>query len=87
MGFPLVYIAARYGSTYILENFLQSGCSINFEKLKSTPVHAAAYFGHEEALKLLIKYGVSINQKNAFDHLPLDEAGTPMIKEILNKAN
>lgn len=71
-NYPLVYHAVRSGHYDIVELFLKSGCSINFSKERSTPMHCAAYYGHYSLIPLLLKYGVSINIKNEHNQLPLD---------------
>lgn len=46
-------------------------CSLNFEDQKSTPLHAAAYYGHSKIVILLLNYGISAKIKNYVDKLPI----------------
>lgn len=43
-------------------------------KWLKTPLHFAAYSGHEEVTKLLIKWGADLNAKDDLGISPLEEA-------------
>jgi len=49
-------------------------------------LHVAAFYGHEETIKILVAFGASNKIKNNYDHTPSDEAKTEKIKEILKTA-
>jgi ankyrin repeat protein len=51
------------------------------QKTGSTPLHGAAYYGQTNVVKLLLSYGAKTNIKNNFGHLPIEEA---MTEEIVN---
>ena len=81
----LLYISARNGHTNICELLLNLGIyDINdIEYTGSTPLHAAAYYGQKNVVKLLLDYGAKTNIKNNFGNLPKDEAMTQEIKQLL----
>ena len=85
-NYPLVYHAVRSGNYDVVEFFLMNGCSLDFSKERSTPMHCAAYYGHYTLIPLLLKYGVPIKIKNFSDNYPLDEAATPEIERLLKNA-
>ena len=49
-------------------------------------MHGAAYYGQINAVKLLLNYGAKTNIKNNYGHLPIDEAMTEEIKNILKES-
>ncbi|CAF1009797.1 unnamed protein product [Didymodactylos carnosus] len=51
-----------------------------------TALHAAAYYGHLEIIRLLIKYGGDLSIKNKFHKTPHDEAKTEQIKELSERS-
>ncbi len=52
--YPIVYLAARSGNYNVVEFILKMGCSLDFSKDKSTPMHCAAYYGHYQIITLLL---------------------------------
>ena len=72
----LLYVAARSGFYDTCEFLLSKGASpLNAcGAAKSTPLHAAAYYGHELLCTLLISKGANVDAKNAFGNTPIDEA-------------
>ena len=78
-NYPLIYHAVRSGNYDIVELILQLGCSRDFSKDRSTPMHCAAYYGHYSIIPLLLEYGIPIHIKNFADHLPVEEACTTEI--------
>lgn len=49
----------------------------------STALHAAAYFGNEKIVELLLSKGAQRTIKNRFGNTPVDEAKTENIKQLL----
>jgi ankyrin repeat protein len=68
-----------------VEFFLKAGCSMDFSKYKSTPMHCAVYYGHTKIVPLLFAYGMPTDIKNKFGHYPIEEAATDEIKQMLEK--
>lgn len=44
-NYPLIYLAVKSGHYDVVELILKSGCSLDFSKDRSTPMHCAAYYG------------------------------------------
>ena len=83
----LLYLAARNGHASICEYLINKGMKINeIQKTGSTPLHGAAYYGQTNVVKLLLSYGAKTNIKNKFDHLPIDEAMTEEIKNLIKES-
>jgi len=83
----LLYLAARNGHTSICEYLINKGMKVNeIQKTGSTPLHGAAYYGQASVVKLLLSYGAKTNIKNNFDHLPIDEAMTDEIKNLIKES-
>ena len=86
LGRNLLYLAARNGHSNICEYLINKGIKVNeLQKDGSTPLHGAAYYGQTNTVKLLLSYGAKTNIKNNFGHLPIDEAMTEEIKNILKE--
>jgi hypothetical protein len=83
----LLYIAARSGFRDIATTLLKFGCNVNADENGSTPLHAAAYFGHALVVELLISNGASVSIKNKSNKTALDEARTPEITKMLEEAS
>lgn len=56
--YPPIYYAVRAGHYSIAQFMLLNGCKTDYEGDKSTPMHAAAYYGHQDMIHLLIQYGI-----------------------------
>ena len=84
----LLYISARNGHTSICELLINLGIyDINdIQYTGSTALHAAAYYGQKNVVRILLDYGAKTNIKNNFGHLPKDEAMTQEIKNLLEEA-
>ena len=83
----LLYIAARNGHVSICEYLINKGINVNeIQKTGSTALHGAAYYGQKNVVKLLLNYGAKTNIKNNFGHLPIDEAMTDEIKNLLKES-
>lgn len=80
----LLYLAARNGNDEMVEYLIQIGANINkTQKNGSTPLHGAAFYGHESVVKILIENGCNPYIKNNFGHQAIDEARTESIAEII----
>ena len=87
LGRNLLYIAARNGHSSLCEYFLNKGIPVNnVQKTGSTALHGAAYYGQTSTVELLLNYGANISIKNNFGHLPIDEAITEEIKNLLKES-
>jgi hypothetical protein len=84
----LLYISARNGHTSICELLINLGIyDINdIQYTGSTALHAAAYYGQKNVVKILLDYGAKTNIKNNFGNLPKDEAMAQEIKNLLEEA-
>ena len=83
----LLYIAARNGNVSICEYLINKGIEVNdIQSTGSTALHGAAYYGQTNVVKLLLNYGAKTNIKNNFGHLPIDEAATKEIVELLKES-
>ena len=49
-------------------------------------MHCAAYYGHYSIIPLLLKYGIPTDIKNYADNLPIDEASSKDIYQLLKNA-
>ena len=80
----LLYIAARNGHADICEYLINKGIEINeIQNTGSTALHGAVYYGQAKVVQLLLNYGAKTNIRNKYNHLPIDEAGTAEIKNLL----
>ena len=80
----LLYIAARNGHVDICEYLINKGIEINeIQNTGSTALHGAVYYGQAKVVQLLLNYGAKTNIRNKYNHLPIDEAGTAEIKNLL----
>ena len=68
---------------------LQRGASINKCQVDgSTPLHAAAFFGHTLIVGLLLEYGAKIDIKNKWGHTALQESTShPDIQRLIQTAS
>ncbi|CAF2749486.1 unnamed protein product [Rotaria sp. Silwood2] len=51
----------------------------------STALHAAACYGHEKVVELLLQKGASCTTLNKYNSTPLDEAKTDRIKQMIHR--
>ena len=83
----LLYLAARNGYFNITEYLLKKGININeVQKVGSTALHGASFYGQEIIVQLLIENGIDIDIKNKYGSTAADEAKTPIIKELILKS-
>jgi hypothetical protein len=84
------YYACRNGDLVKVKSLLtgMSPTKIDFmEPNGSTALHAAAYFGHIDIVRLLLDNGASPDQKNKFNKTPEEEAKHPEIAQLLHNFN
>ena len=87
LGRNLLYLAARNGHANICEYLINKGIKVNeIQKTGSTALHGAAYYGQTNVVKLLLNYGAKTNIKNNFNHLPIEEAMTDEIKNLIKES-
>ena len=72
VNYPPIYYAVRAGHYSVVEYLLKKGCSIFFKGHKSTPMHAAAYFGQYSLIPLMLEYGIPTDIKNVYDNYPVE---------------
>ena len=84
LGRTLLYKAARNGFFDICKYLLESGSNINKTQIDgSTPLHAAAFYGHTLIVELLLEYSINIHLKNNLNHLAADEACNTNIRDLI----
>ena len=75
-GTSLLYCACRSGHVAVARWLLLHGASVNMpmkKSPKSTPLHAAKYYGHVPVVQLLIDFGADLTIKNEHGLSALDE--------------
>ncbi len=81
-----LYVAARSGFYDITSILITRGSTVNHCQVDgSTPLHAGAYFGQTEIVKMLLQYGANPTIKNKWNHAPIDEAEKNKTKEAFRK--
>ena len=71
----LLYIACKSGFYDMCKLLLRRGASINkCQRDGSTPLHAAAFYGHTLIVGLLLEYGAKIDIKNRWGRTALQES-------------
>ena len=85
-GRTLLYIASKSGFYDTCKLLLEKGASVNeAQKDGSTPLHAAAYFGH--ALVVGLQHGARSDIKNNWGNSALDESAIPAIRSLIQTAS
>jgi hypothetical protein len=84
---PLIYLAARSGHNDIVQLLFRYGVDVNATGNTSSPLYPAAFYGHAPVVKQLMARGASVTLKNGFGNLPIDEASSEAIKELISHAN
>lgn len=83
----LLYLAARNGYDHIVVYLIKIGVDLNkTQNIGSTPLHGAAYYGHESTVKILIENGCNPFIKNKFGNLAESEAYNDSIKTIITNS-
>lgn len=86
---PLIK-ASSNGDTVQIRNLIRQGNAVNEpskDKYYALPIHKAAYYGHVEAVKILLEEGAQVNGRDYCDQTPLVYAingSTPGRIEIAN---
>ncbi|CAF3440912.1 unnamed protein product [Rotaria socialis] len=88
-GRTLLYIATRSGFHNICHFLLRSGCQTNETQGDgSTALRAAAFYGHQSIVELLLEYEANPEIRNSFGNNPKDEACSREIRDcILSKTD
>ena len=85
-GHVPLYIAARSGFYDLTSILITRGSPVNHCQVDgSTPLHAGAYFGQTEIVKMLLECGADPTIKNKWNHTPMDEAENSKITEAFKK--
>ena len=80
-GRTLLYAAARHGCSQVCEWLLKVGAVANTQSKphNSTPLHAAAHYGHKTCVELLLRYDLhrdlTVHIRNDFDLTAIEEGG------------
>jgi hypothetical protein len=85
------YLACRNGDVKFVTNYLLNLSSTkwnpnDFEPIvKSTPLHAAAFYGHKEIVQLLLEYGCDRSQTNNYGLTAYEEAANDEIRQLFKR--
>lgn len=90
-NFSHFYLACRNGDVAFVRKYLSnpenSTPEINRleESVKSTPLHAACYYGHKEIVQLLLAHGCDRSQINGYGLTPYEEASNEEIRRLFKR--
>jgi hypothetical protein len=79
------YYACHNGDIDKVKALLSSMSTTDIDRIEpngSTALHAAAYFGYIDIVRLLLDKGASLNQRNKCDRTPKEEAKTQEIARL-----
>ncbi|CAF1238290.1 unnamed protein product [Didymodactylos carnosus] len=82
------YFACRNNELDAVTSLLKTASLDEINRLEpngSTPLHAAAYYGNNDIVKLLLDHGASRTIKNKYDYTPHDEAKTDDTKRLFQR--
>ena len=80
----LLYLTCRNGFFNVSEYLIKKGININeVEKDGNTALHAAAFYGQENVIQLLIENGIDIDIRNRYWSRAAEEAKTQKIRELI----
>ena len=83
-GRTLLYLACKSGFTDIVKMLLENDADNNkIQRDGSTPLHAAAFFGHPPVVELLFEYSARTDIKNAWSKTALEESATAEIMTMI----
>ena len=87
-GRTLLYIASKSGFYDTCNLLLQKGAYVNeAQRDGSTPLHGAAFFGHELIVGLLLQHGAKSDIRNKWGNTAIDESATPSIRSLIQTAS
>lgn len=87
-GRTLFYIASKSGFYDTCSLLLQKGAYVNeAQRDGSTPLHGAAFFGHELVVGLLLQHGAKSDIRNKWGNTAIDESATPSIRSLIQTAS
>ena len=87
-GRTLLYMASKSGFYDTCNLLLQKGADVNEAQGDgSTPLHGAAYFGHELVVGLLLQHGAKSDIRNQWGNTAVDESATPRIRNLIQTAS
>ena len=87
-GRTLLYIASKSGFYDTCNLLLQKGAYVNeAQRDGSTPLHGAAFFGHELIVGLLLQHGAKSDIRNKWGNTAIDESTTPSIRSLIQTAS
>ena len=81
-GTPLVLASSKSACTEIVRVLLEGGAKVNESETGFTPLHAAAFTGSLETVKLLVSRGANVNARNSAKQTPLALAKKRTSEEI-----
>jgi ankyrin repeat protein len=81
-GTPLVLASSKSDCTEIVRILLDGGAQVNESETGFTPLHAAAFAGNLETVKLLVSRGANVNARNSAKQTPLALAKKRTSEEI-----
>ena len=83
-GSPLLLSAADYGQTEVIQFLIKKGASVNIpSKHGITPLLAAIYEDHVEAVKILIQSGATKDGNTPDGMSYIDAAQSTEVKQLL----
>lgn len=83
----ILYLASRNGYFHIVDYLINIGTDLNkVQNSGSTPLHGAAYYGHESIVKILLENGCSPYIKNQYGNLAESEAYKGSIKSLITNS-
>lgn len=87
-GRTLLYIASKSGFYDTCNLLLQKGAYVNeAQRDGSTPLHGAAFFGHELIVGLLLQHGAKSDIRNKWGNTAIYESATPSIRSLIQTAS
>jgi hypothetical protein len=80
-----MYVACKQNQLDDVRNRLETSSLADINRIEphgSTALHAAAYYGHTEIVKLLLEKGAVRTIHNSYNCTPYEEAKTPEIRQL-----